>query len=211
MNRPAKAAVSSRLVDQSMLRCSTEPARSMAGARPAREWKAATLRATATRWASSKSGSATIVANLRSAGSRRITTMWSTGAPASSTMSWTPRYTSGANRRFSCTSRRQSARRSSRVEKSRNGVVTGLRTLYTRSPMKNSTEMWVSTTAARSTKPMPRHRTGSHQRPTSQSRDAPREGLRRVGRRAPGARIHRHPARRTHTVTPDRQTGANCS
>ena len=122
----------------------------------------------------------------------------------------TPRYASGANRQFSCTSRRQSAKRNSRVEKSRNGVVTGLRTLYTRSPTKNNTEMWVSTTAARSTKPMLRAPWGRTRGQRPQSRDAP-FGTETGHDRAPGARIHRHPAPRTRSVTPDRQTGENCS
>ncbi len=154
MKRPANVAVS-------------EPARSMAGARAAREWNAATRRATAARWASSNEGSATIVASRRSAGSRRITTRCSMVTPVSSTTSCTPRYTSGASRRLSCTSRWQSARRSSRVEKSRNGVVTGLCTLYTRSPMKNSTEIWVSTTAARSISLILRPGGSPRQRPRS--------------------------------------------
>ena len=53
-------------------------------------------------------------ANWRTSGRARITTIWSSGSP-SITDSATPRYTSGANRRLSSTSRWQSAARALRV------------------------------------------------------------------------------------------------
>ena len=73
--------------------------------------------------------------------------MWSSGTPCSE-RSATPRYTSGANRSLSATSRSQSFRRASLWRKSTKPNCTGLRSLNARSPTKNRVETWVSTTRA---------------------------------------------------------------
>ena len=81
-------------------------------------------------------------------GIRRMTTRWSQTAPSGPTTSAMPRYTSGASRRFSWTSRWHASRRARIERKSRKPRSTGFFTLNARSPRKNTTAQWVSATAA---------------------------------------------------------------
>ena len=73
--------------------------------------------------------------------------------PATSSSGTTPRYTSGASRRLSATSRSQFARRRSAVDRSTNGNRTAFLHFHTRSPVNARIETCVSRSVAGSPRP----------------------------------------------------------
>src|SRR6266511_3597297 len=132
---------------------SRPPSAEICGPRRALAWNAATCRAMRRTWSATGTPARTNVDSRRAAGIRRMTTRCSHSAPSGPPTSATPRYTSGAIRRLSSTSRWHTACRFCRVLKSRKPRFTGFLSLYARSPTRNTTAACVSYVATNGSSP----------------------------------------------------------
>ncbi len=115
---PTNGSIVAKLDSQRARTASTVAVAEISGDRSARAWNAARTRAIARRHGPTSPPASTMVASRRSSGIRRMTTTCSEGVPSGPSTSATPRYTSGARRRFSATSRSHCSRRSSGVDRS---------------------------------------------------------------------------------------------